>query len=127
MLAVLVELDLHIPAARSLKDKRGVIRRLESRLRDDLGVSVAEIDHQDLWQRCALGVAIAAGNETVGRRVVQDVERIVSRAVEVVLLDRQIDVVVTEPRGFSGGAFPGLDTAGPPDLDTTHDPKGDVA
>lgn len=87
-----------------------MIRRLESRLRDDLGVSVAEIDHQDLWQRCALGVAIAASNETVGRRVVQDVERIVSRAVEVELLDRQIDVVVTEPRGFTG----------PPDL-ASHD------
>lgn len=101
MLALLVEIDLHIPASRSLKDKRSVIRRLQSRLRDDLGVSVAEVDHQDLWQRCTLGIAIATGDETTGRKVVQDVERIVARAVEAEVLDIHVDVVQTEQRGFS--------------------------
>lgn len=101
MLALLVEIDLHIPAARSLKDKRSVIRRLQSRLRDDLGVSVAEVDHQDLWQRCTLGVAIATGEETIGRKVVQDVERIVARAVEAQVLDIHVEVVQTEECGFS--------------------------
>lgn len=101
VLALLVEIDLHIPASRSLKDKRGVIRRLQSRLRGDLGVSVAEIDHQDTWQRCTLGVAIATSDETTGRRVVQDVERIVARAVEAQVLDIHVDVVQTEDRGFS--------------------------
>lgn len=101
MLALLVEIDIHIPAARSLKDKRSVIRRLQARLRDDLGVSVAEVGHQDLWQRCTLGVAIATGDETTGRRVVQDVERIVARAVEAEVLDISVDVVQTEDRGFS--------------------------
>jgi uncharacterized protein len=101
VLALLVEIDLHIPASRSLKDKRSVIRRLQSRLRDDLGVSVAEVDHHDLWQRCTLGIAIATGDETTGRKVVQDVERIVARAVETEVLDIHIDVVQTEERGFS--------------------------
>ncbi len=101
MLAVLIDIDLHIPAARSLKDKRSVIRRLQARLRDDLGVSVAETAHQDLWQRCGLGVAIATSDETVGRKVVQDVERILARAVETELLNLQVDVVATEDRGFS--------------------------
>lgn len=101
MLALLVEIDLHIPAARSLKDKRSAIRRLQSRLRDDLGVSVAEIGHQDLWQRCALGVAIATGDVTTGRKVVQDVERIAARAVDVEVLDIHVEVVSTEDRGFS--------------------------
>ncbi len=98
---MLVEVDLHIPASRSLKDKRGVIRRLQSRLRTDLGVSVAEVDHQDLRQRCGLGIAIACSDETTGRRVVQDVERIIARAVETEVLDLHVDVVETEDRGFS--------------------------
>lgn len=101
MLAVLVELDLHIPAARSLKDKRGAIRRLQRRLRDDLGVSVAEVGHQDLWQRCTLGVAIACSDEVVGRQVVQDVERIVARAVELEVLDTHVEVVQSQADGFS--------------------------
>lgn len=102
MLAVLVQIDLHIPAARSLKDKRGVIRRLQSALRKDLGVSVAEVDHQDTWQRCLLGVAIATNSETVGRKVVQDLERIVVRNPDVDLLDLHIDVVAATDREFSG-------------------------
>lgn len=102
MLAVLVDIDLHIPAARGLKDKRSVIRRLQARLREDLDVSVAEIAHQDKWQRCGLGVAIAAGNETVGRTVVQDVERIIARAVEIQVLDIHVQVVQSEADGYSG-------------------------
>lgn len=101
MLAVCVEIDLHIPAARSLKDKRGVIRRLQHRLRE-LGVSVAEVGHQDKWQRCTLGVAIAAEQEVVGRRVTQDVERIVARTPEVVVLDTHVEVLQTEHDGYSG-------------------------
>jgi uncharacterized protein YlxP (DUF503 family) len=101
VLAVLVEIDLHIPAARSLKDKRSAVRRLIARLRDDLGVSVAEVGHQDLWQRCTLGVAIACGEEVVGRGVVQDVERIVARAVELEVLDIHVEVVQSQADGFS--------------------------
>ncbi len=53
-----VRVELHIPEARSLKDKRAVVRSLKDRLWSRYKVSVAEVDHQDLWQRAALGVAI---------------------------------------------------------------------
>ncbi len=64
-------------------------------------MSVAEVDHQDLWQRTTLGVAIACSDETTGRSVVSDVERIVARTVEVEVLDLHIEVVATEETGFS--------------------------
>jgi len=51
-------IEIHIPAARSLKDKRRVIRSLLDRLRSRHNVAVAEVEHQDLWQRA--GIAIAA-------------------------------------------------------------------
>jgi uncharacterized protein YlxP (DUF503 family) len=54
-------LELHIPYARSLKDKRQVLRSLIDRLRRH-NVSVAEVAHQDLWQRA--GIAIAAVGST---------------------------------------------------------------
>jgi uncharacterized protein YlxP (DUF503 family) len=52
----LLTLDLHFPAARSLKDKRQALRSLETRLRNQFNVSVAEVEHQDLWQRARLAV-----------------------------------------------------------------------
>ena len=41
--------------SQSLKDKRMVLRRLKDRLRA-LNVAVAEVAHQDLWQRAGLGI-----------------------------------------------------------------------
>jgi len=56
MVIGLLTLELHFPGARSLKDKRQVLRRLKDRVRA-LNVSVAEVAHQDLWQRARLGIA----------------------------------------------------------------------
>jgi uncharacterized protein YlxP (DUF503 family) len=56
MVIGLLTLDLHFPGARSLKDKRQVLRSLETRLRNRLNVAVAEVEHQDLWQRARLAV-----------------------------------------------------------------------
>lgn len=56
MVIGLLTLDLHFPGARSLKDKRQALRSLETKLRNRLNVSVAEVEHQDLWQRARLAV-----------------------------------------------------------------------
>lgn len=56
--------EIHLSAAQSLKEKRRVLRRLKDRLRGRFNISVAEIDHQDLWQRSTLGiVAISPSRE----------------------------------------------------------------
>ncbi|MFZ0636928.1 MAG: DUF503 domain-containing protein [Candidatus Acidiferrales bacterium] len=52
----LLTLEIHIPDARSLKDKRQVLRSLKDRLRGHFNVAVAELDHQDLWQRSVVGI-----------------------------------------------------------------------
>jgi uncharacterized protein len=49
-------IEIHIPDARSLKDKRQVLRSLKDRLRAHFNVAVAELEHQDLWQRSRVGV-----------------------------------------------------------------------
>jgi uncharacterized protein len=49
-------LEIHIPDARSLKDKRHVLRSLRDRLRANFNVAVAELDYLDLWQRARVGV-----------------------------------------------------------------------
>jgi uncharacterized protein len=56
MVIGLLTLDLHFPGARSLKDKRQALRSLETRLRNKFNVSVAEVEHQDLWQRARLAI-----------------------------------------------------------------------
>ena len=98
MFAALLVIDLHVPASGSLKAKRAVIKQLSARLRADLNVSVAEIGYQDLWQRCLLGLAIAAGSEVGARKVAQQAEKVVSRDPRVEILNQHLEVVVPEHR-----------------------------
>lgn len=96
MFAALVSLDLHIPASTSLKAKRGVVKSVVARLRQELNCSVAEVDHQDLWQRTALGVAVVSGTAGGARKVAQQVERVVAREPRVELVAVHVEVIAPE-------------------------------
>ena len=52
--------ELHFPEAGSLKGKRRHVHSAKAQLASRFGASVAEVDHHDLWQRCALTAAFAA-------------------------------------------------------------------
>lgn len=88
--------DLRLPDARSLKDKRAVVRSLVALLRAKFNCSVAEVDHQDLWQRATLGVSVIADTQFHGRRVLREVERHVQTHPGVELLQSQVDFLSPE-------------------------------
>ena len=74
----LLVVELHLPDAGSLKDKRMVLRSVKDRLKK-FNVAIAEIEHQDLWQRAQLGVvAISNKSDAVDRAlgaVVDEIDR----------------------------------------------------
>ena len=59
---VLMRVHLTFPDVSSLKGKRAELNRIKALLRDRMGASVAEVAHQDTWQRTTLAVAFAAGS-----------------------------------------------------------------
>ena len=68
--------EIHLPAARSLKDKRQVVRRLKDRLRARYNVAVAELgDLADLWQRGSFAVVSVARRRDVLERLFEAVHR----------------------------------------------------
>ena len=71
----LLTLEIHIPAAHSLKEKRFVVRKIKDRLRSRFNVAVAELDHQDLWQRALLGVVSIASDRKALESLLESVER----------------------------------------------------
>ena len=85
MFVALLRLDLRLPDAESLKDKRSVVRGLVTALRK-LNCAVAEVDHQDLRQRATLAVATVAGEGYHARRVLVSAEREAERTPGVELL-----------------------------------------
>jgi uncharacterized protein YlxP (DUF503 family) len=73
----LLTLELHIPDAQSLKDKRQVLRSLKDKLRREFNVAVAELDHQDMWQRSVVGVVTLANEE---KHVQQSLQQVLDAA-----------------------------------------------
>jgi uncharacterized protein len=72
-----VRIELRIPGPRSLKGKRAVLRPVVARLRR-LEVAVSEVDHQDAWQRAAIGVAVVAPQASRLEEVIGAVKRAVN-------------------------------------------------
>ncbi len=57
MLIGTLRIEVLIPTAHSLKDKRASMKPLVARLRNEFNASIAEVDEQDIWQRGVIGVA----------------------------------------------------------------------
>lgn len=89
MVVGIVRIELHIPASRSLKDKRQVVRGLKDRIRERARAAVAEVDHHDLWQRAALGVAVVTADGGQARELLQGVRGLVEQTFEAQLTDWQ--------------------------------------
>jgi len=73
-------LEIQIPYAHSLKEKRAVILKVRDRLRSRFNVAVAELDQQDAWQHATLGVVSISNSqpllESVFQQILAETERI---------------------------------------------------
>ncbi len=93
MLTAITRFDLRVPGCGSLKAKRHVVKTLTAALRSRFNVSVAEVDHHDLWQRTAIAVAAVDREQYHVRRVMHEVERFVERWAEVEIIAADLELV----------------------------------
>lgn len=93
MVVGLLVLDLHMPHARSLKDKRQIIRSILDRIKGKYNVSAAEVDHHDLWQRATLGVSYVTMTPFEAHKVLGAVARYVESLDKAVVAGREISML----------------------------------
>jgi len=79
--------DLHVPESRSLKAKRAAVRPIVDGIRHRFHLSVAEIDHQDQWQRTAIAVAVVAADHRHLTEVLDTVDRFVRGRPDIEVLE----------------------------------------
>ena len=79
--------DIQIYEARSLKDKRAVVKSLKQRLMDRLNVSVAETGHHDLWQRAEITACVVATDRRRAESVLDKADRLVESEVRGRIID----------------------------------------
>ncbi len=81
-----VRLELELPYASSLKDKRQTLRSLKDRLRRK-NVSIVEADHQDLWQRATVELALAAQSRREAEAKREEIRRTLLNYEELAILE----------------------------------------
>jgi uncharacterized protein YlxP (DUF503 family) len=79
--------ELHLEGCTSLKEKRSIIRSLKDRLRNRHNVSVAETDHQDVWQRAELSAALVSSDRRMAEQVLGRVDEMVASEPRVRIID----------------------------------------
>lgn len=78
--------ELHLPASRSLKDKRRVVKSLVDRIHQKFRVSVAETGFQDLHQRAEIAMAVvSSGGESEMENLMEEVRNLVESVPEAFL------------------------------------------
>jgi len=72
-------LEIEIPHAQSLKDRRQVVRSLKDRLRHAFNLAIAELDSGELWNRATLGIAVISGSQSYLAGQLQQIDQAAHR------------------------------------------------
>ena len=86
-------LKIHIPGSRSLKDKRSVVKSLIARLRKQFNLSVAEVDHHELWQMAAISLACVSQHDSYVDKVISAAISLIEREFPTVeIVEKEIEI-----------------------------------
>ena len=85
--------ELHLPDVGSLKGKRHALKGLKETLRRRFEISVAEVDHHDVWQRSVIGVVTLSNEEKHVRESLQRVLDEADRILGSFLIDQKFEIV----------------------------------
>jgi uncharacterized protein YlxP (DUF503 family) len=107
MFVGVIRLTLHIPGARSLKDRRQVVRSFKDRVAAKLRASVAEVGALDKHQRAVLAVAVVSNDAGRVDELLAAAANMASTLRDAVLLDRATEIIPfgEEGRGMTADSL----------------------
>ena len=68
-------LEIEIPHAQSLKDRRQVVRSMKEKLRHSFNLSIAELDDGIVWNRATLGIAAISNSNSYLTGQMEQIDR----------------------------------------------------
>jgi uncharacterized protein YlxP (DUF503 family) len=89
MFVLALSVEIHLPAAQSLKEKRMVVKSILEGAQHRFRVAAAEVGYHDQWQRAELGFAVVAGTARHATEVVDEVDRFVWSRPEIEVLSTE--------------------------------------
>ena len=89
MVVGLLRLEVRLPNARTLKEKRSVLNSVKDQLRGRFNISVAEVDANETWQRATLGVSTLGNSRAYTEGLLREVTTwvLTTRLVELITVE----------------------------------------
>ena len=85
-------IELYLPDNQSLKDKRQIVNSIKGKLQHRFNISIAEVDHFDVWQRATLGITMVSNeHEYVNRELHKLIHFVESSSVASYFMDFTIE------------------------------------
>ncbi|MDD2493942.1 MAG: DUF503 domain-containing protein [Tissierellia bacterium] len=86
MLVGTCQIELIIFESNSLKEKRHVIKSIIERIKSRFNVSIAEVDHNELWNRAVIGVAVVSNSKSL-------CESALSKVIDFIDNDERVEII----------------------------------
>ena len=86
MLVGVCELFIYLPDCQSLKQKRSIIKRLNSHLRKKYNISISEIGQKNIWKKCTIGISCIGDNRQI-------IDKIIDSAIKDIESNSKIELV----------------------------------
>jgi hypothetical protein len=86
MLVGSCQIELIIYESNSLKEKRHVIKSIIERIKSRFNVSVAEVDHHELWNRAVIGISVVSNSKALS-------ESILLKVIDFIDNDERVEII----------------------------------
>jgi len=96
MVVGLLRLELYLPGASSLKEKRQVVKSVIGKVESKYNVSISEVDNHDLWQRVTIGIAHVSETGEQTKKVLDHIDRYVESLDKAIISEREMTLFAPE-------------------------------
>ncbi|HEY3374249.1 MAG TPA: DUF503 domain-containing protein [Candidatus Aquicultor sp.] len=96
MVVGLLEIELFLPNANSLKDKRQVVKSIIGKVDSKFNVSISEVDNHDLWQRATIGIAHVSMTGEQTKHLLDHVDRFIEGLDKAIVNNRKFTLFAPE-------------------------------
>ena len=89
----LLQIELFLPGNQSLKGKRQILRSIKDRIRNQVNVSISEVDNHDAWQSARLAIVTVGTNHERVSQVLESAMKLIENTPGSEVIHRQIEML----------------------------------
>ncbi|HOK55961.1 MAG TPA: DUF503 domain-containing protein [bacterium] len=88
-----LKFEIIIPGSSSLKDKRRVIQSLQNKIKSKFNVSIAELEHQDKWQRTVIGLCFVNSEKKEIENICEKIKNMIFDNSDIMVINELSEII----------------------------------